>query len=252
MLSAQSLTKSFGGNRAVDDVSFTIEEGTITGLIGPNGAGKTTLFNCLAGLFPPTSGRLTLDGNRVDGLSPDRIFARGLARTFQIPRPFPEMTVLENVLVAPRGQHGERFWANWLTPSRVAAEERALIDEARRWIAFVGLTHLVDQPARVLSGGQRKLLELARVLVAKPRLILLDEPGAGVNPTLLEMIVERIAALNRQGVTFLIIEHNMDLVTSLCRPVMVMAQGRLLTTGDAGEVSRDPRVIEAYLGGAVA
>jgi branched-chain amino acid transport system ATP-binding protein len=252
MLSAQSLSKSFGGNRAVDDVSFTIEEGTITGLIGPNGAGKTTLFNCLTGLFPPTSGSLSLDGVRIDGLSPDRIFARGLARTFQIPRPFPEMTVLENVMVAPLGQRGERFWANWFTPRRVGAQERALIAEARHWIAFVGLSHLADQPARVLSGGQRKLLELARVLVAKPRLILLDEPGAGVNPALLETIVERIATLNRQGVTFLIIEHNMDLVMSLCRPVMVMAQGRLLTSGPADEVSRDPRVIEAYLGGAIA
>jgi branched-chain amino acid transport system ATP-binding protein len=252
MLSAQSLSKSFGGNRAVDDVSFTIEEGTITGLIGPNGAGKTTLFNCLTGLFPPTSGSLSLEGVRIDGLSPDRIFARGLARTFQIPRPFPEMTVLENVMVAPLGQRGERFWANWFTPRRVAAQERALIAEARHWIAFVGLSRLADQPARVLSGGQRKLLELARVLVAKPRLILLDEPGAGVNPALLETIVERIATLNRQGVTFLIIEHNMDLVMSLCRPVMVMAQGRLLTSGPAEEVSRDPRVIEAYLGGAIA
>jgi branched-chain amino acid transport system ATP-binding protein len=252
MLSAQSLTKSFGGNRAVDDVSFTIEEGTITGLIGPNGAGKTTLFNCVAGLHAPSSGELKLEGDRIDGLSPDRIFARGLARTFQIPRPFPDMTVLENVMVAPLDQHGERFWANWFTPGRVAAQERAAIAQARHWIDFVGLSHLTEQPARVLSGGQRKLLELARVLVAKPRLILLDEPGAGVNPALLETIVERIVALNRQGVTFLIIEHNMDLVMSLCRPIMVMAQGKLLTTGTAEAVSRNPQVIEAYLGGAIA
>src|SRR3712207_1180939 len=252
MLTAHSLTKSFGGNRAVDGVSFTIEEGSITGLIGPNGAGKTTLFNCLAGLFPPTSGSLALDGERIDGLSPDRIFARGLARTFQIPRPFPEMTVLENVLVAPLGQRGERFWSNWLAPGRVAAQERALIGEARRWIEFVGLSQLADRPARVLSGGQRKLLELARVLVAKPRLILLDEPGAGVNPRLLETIVEKITALNRQGVTFLIIEHNMDLVMSLCRPVLVMAAGRLLLSGTPDVVRGDPRVIEAYLGGVAA
>jgi branched-chain amino acid transport system ATP-binding protein len=252
MLTARSITKDFGGNRAVDDVSFTIEEGTITGLIGPNGAGKTTLFNCLAGLFPPTSGTLALEGERIDRLSPDRIFARGLARTFQIPRPFPDMTVLENVMVAPLHQRGERFWANWFTPGRVAAEERALVAEARHWIDFVGLSHLGDQPARVLSGGQRKLLELARILVAKPRLILLDEPGAGVNPTLLEAIVDRIVTLNRQGVTFLIIEHNMDLVMNLCSPIMVMAQGRLLMSGTAREVREDPRVIEAYLGGAAA
>jgi branched-chain amino acid transport system ATP-binding protein len=252
MLSAQSLTKSFGGNRAVDGVSFTLENGTITGLIGPNGAGKTTLFNCVAGLHAPSSGALRLEGERIDGLSPDRIFARGLARTFQIPRPFPDMTVLENVMLAPLDQQGERFWANWLMPGRVAAQERAVIAQARHWIDFVGLSQLADQPARILSGGQRKLLELARVLVAKPRLILLDEPGAGVNPALLETIVERIVALNRQGVTFLIIEHNMDLVMSLCRPILVMAQGKLLTTGTAEEVSRDPRVIDAYLGGAIA
>ncbi len=252
MLTARSITKDFGGIRAVDGVSFTIEEGTITGLIGPNGAGKTTLFNCLAGLYPPTAGSLVLDGERVDGLAPDRIFAKGLARTFQIPRPFPEMTVLENVMVAPLGQRGELFWTNWLTPRRVAAEERALAAAARHWIDFMGLSHLADRPARILSGGQRKLLELARVLVAQPRLILLDEPGAGVNPTLLEAIVDRIVALNRQGITFLIIEHNMDLVMSLCSPIMVMAQGRLLTTGTAHEVSVDPRVVEAYLGGALA
>jgi branched-chain amino acid transport system ATP-binding protein len=252
MLEATALTKSFGGNRAVDGVSFTVERGTITGLIGPNGAGKTTLFNCLAGLLRPTSGALALEGRRIDGLAPDAVFRRGLARTFQIPRPFPEMTVLENVMVAPLGQAGERFWANWLLPGRVARQERAVAERARHWIDFVGLSGLAHQPARVLSGGQRKLLELARVLVAEPRLILLDEPGAGVNPTLLDQIVERIAALNRQGVTFLIIEHNMDLVMSLCRPVLVMAQGRLLASGTAAEVRADPRVVEAYLGGAIA
>jgi branched-chain amino acid transport system ATP-binding protein len=252
MLTAHAISKSFGGHRAVDAVSFTIERGTITGLIGPNGAGKTTLFNCLAGLIAPTSGRIELDRARIDGLSPARIFRKGLARTFQIPRPFPQMTVLENVMVASQGQSGERFWTNWFMPGAVAAEERRLAARARHWIDFVGLSHLADEPARVLSGGQRKLLELARVLVADPRLILLDEPGAGVNPQLLDAIVERIVALNKQGVTFLIIEHNMDLVMSLCRPIMVMAQGQLLMTGTAEEVRSDPRVVEAYLGGAAA
>jgi branched-chain amino acid transport system ATP-binding protein len=229
-----------------------IEEGTITGLIGPNGAGKTTLFNCLAGLMPLTSGSLTFEGARLDGLTPAQIFAHGVARTFQIPRPFPEMTVLENVMVAPLGQRGERFWTNWVSPAAVAAQERALTEKALGWIDFVGLSRLAHDPARVLSGGQRKLLELARVLVADPRLILLDEPGAGVNPALLDTIVEKIVALNRQGVTFLIIEHNMDLVMNLCRLVLVMAQGRLLMTGTGEEVRADPRVIEAYLGGAPA
>jgi branched-chain amino acid transport system ATP-binding protein len=252
MLKASSVSKSFGGNRAVAEVSFTVDRGTITGLIGPNGAGKTTLFNCLAGSLRLDSGRLELDGDPIHRLSPDHVFRKGLARTFQIPRPFPEMTVLENVMLAPLNQKGERFWANWFMPGSVATQERALAERSRHWIEFVGLSALADQPARVLSGGQRKLLELARVLVAEPRIILLDEPGAGVNPALLETIVERIGVLNRKGVTFLIIEHNMDLVMNLCRPVMVMAQGRLLTTGPPDAVRRDPRVIDAYLGGAAA
>lgn len=252
MLVAQNLVRAFGGHRAVDGVSFTLARGTITGLIGPNGAGKTTLFNLLAGALAPTSGTLTLDGERLDGRRPDAVFARGIARTFQIPRPFPEMTVLENVLVAPTGQRGERFWANWIAPAAVARQEAANRDRARRWLDFVGLDRLRDEPARVLSGGQRKLLELARVLVAEPKVILLDEPGAGVAPALLELIVEKIAALNAAGTTFLVIEHNMDLVMSLCRPILVMAAGRLLLEGTADAVRADPRVVDAYLGGVAA
>lgn len=248
MLVAEGLSKAFGGPPVVDGVSFTLTSGSITGLIGPNGAGKTTLFNLIAGSLRPDSGRLTLDGTRIDGMRPDEVFACGLARTFQIPRPFPAMTVLENVMLAPRGQVGERFWTNWLRPGAVAAEERALRERAMHWLDFVGLARLAQEPASVLSGGQRKLLELARVLVAAPRLILLDEPGAGVAPPLLATIMEKIAALNAGGTTFLIIEHNMDLVMTLCRPVMVMAQGRLLMQGTPEEVRRDPRVIEAYLG----
>jgi branched-chain amino acid transport system ATP-binding protein len=248
MLVASGLTKGFGGPPVVDGVSFTLARGTVTGLIGPNGAGKTTLFNLIAGAYRPGAGTLTLDGARIDGLRPDAVFARGLARTFQIPRPFPAMTVLENVMLAPRHQAGERFWANWLRPAAVAAEERRIRDAARRWLDFVGLSRLAAEPARVLSGGQRKLLELARVLVAEPRLILLDEPGAGVAPPLLAIIMEKIAELNARGTTFLVIEHNMDLVATLCRPVLVMAAGRLLMEGTPEEVTRDPRVVEAYLG----
>jgi branched-chain amino acid transport system ATP-binding protein len=249
-LMAGEVTKVFGGNRAVDGVSFSLARGAIGGLIGPNGAGKTTLFNCLTGFMKPSAGRVVLDGHDIAGAPPSRVFAAGLARTFQIPRPFPEMSVLENVMLAPTHQLGERFWANWLRPGAVAAQERRTHDAAMHWLEFVGLAALADQPARVLSGGQRKLLELARVMVADPKLVLLDEPGAGVNPALLDQIVDKVAALNRQGVTFLIIEHNMDLVMTLCRPVMVMAQGRLLMAGDAATVLRDPRVIEAYLGDA--
>jgi branched-chain amino acid transport system ATP-binding protein len=248
MLEARGVVKAFGGHRAVDGVSFTLEPGRITGLIGPNGAGKTTLFNLLAGAMAPSAGEILLEGQPIGGLRPDAIFARGLARTFQIPRPFPAMTVLENVMLAPRHQAGERFWANWITPARVAAEERRHREAAMHWLDFVGLARLAQQPARVLSGGQRKLLELARVLVAEPRLILLDEPGAGVAPALLETIMEKIAALHARGASFLIIEHNMDLVMSLCRPVLVMAQGKLLMEGEPDAVRHDPRVIEAYLG----
>jgi len=248
MLIAEGLTKGFGGPLIVDRVSFTLPRGCIMGLIGPNGAGKTTLFNCLAGSLRPEAGTLTLDGTRIERLRPDEVFARGMARTFQIPRPFPAMTVLENVMLAPQAQLGERFWANWFQAGSVAAQERALRERARHWINFVGLSHLIQQPARVLSGGQRKLLELARVLVAEPKLILLDEPAAGVAPPLLAIIMEKIAALNALGTSFLIIEHNMELVMSLCRPVMVLAQGRKLLEGAPEEVRRDPRVIEAYLG----
>jgi branched-chain amino acid transport system ATP-binding protein len=248
LLQVQGLSKRFGGHAAVREVSFTLAEGCIAGLIGPNGAGKTTLFNGLAGALKPSSGRVLLRGRDITGLRPDEVFHAGLARTFQIPRPFPEMTVLDNVMLAPAGQLGERFWANWLRPAQVRAQEARTLAAARHWLDFVGLSALEHQPARVLSGGQRKLLELARVMVAEPRLVLLDEPGAGVNPALLQQIVERIAMLNRQGVSFLVIEHNMDLVARLCHPVMVMAQGELLTSGPADAVLSDPRVVEAYLG----
>lgn len=247
-LTAKEVTKSFGGHRAVDRFSFTLARGAIGGLVGPNGAGKTTLFNCLAGALQPSSGQVQLDGRDITGAAPDRVFAAGLARTFQIPRPFPEMSVLDNVMLAPRGQLGERFWTNWLRPRAVAQQERAVQAAAQHWLDFVGLSALAAEPARVLSGGQRKLLELARVMVAEPKLVLLDEPGAGVNPALLDQIVDRVAELNRQGVTFLVIEHNMDLVATLCNPVMVMAQGRMLAQGPADTVLRDERVVQAYLG----
>jgi branched-chain amino acid transport system ATP-binding protein len=250
MLVLHEVVKAFGGHRAVDGVSFTLERDRITGLIGPNGAGKTTLFNLVAGAHRATAGRIALEGRNITGLPPHRVFAAGLGRTFQIPRPFAAMSVLENVMLAPRGQAGEVFWRNWFAPRVVAAREREVRERALHWLDFVGLAALAAEPARVLSGGQRKLLELARVMVAEPALVLLDEPGAGVNPALLETIVDRIAALHRQGTSFLIIEHNMDLVASLCDPVLVMAQGRLLASGSAREVLGDPRVVEAYLGGA--
>jgi branched-chain amino acid transport system ATP-binding protein len=250
MLELQHVTRRFGGHAAVLDVSLRVETGSLTGLIGPNGAGKSTLFNLVAGALAPSTGRILLDGGRIDGEPPHRVLARGVARTFQIPRPFPAMTVLENVMLAARGQRGERFWANWTQAAVVAAEERRHRDRAYALLEFLDLAGHAGHAARVLSGGQRKLLELARALMTEPRLLLLDEPAAGVSPALLETLVDRIGALNRQGVTILVIEHNLDVVMGLCRSVVVMAGGALLAAGEPDAVRRDPRVIDAYLGGA--
>jgi branched-chain amino acid transport system ATP-binding protein len=250
MLELQHVTRRFGGHAAVLDVSLEVVAGSVTGLIGPNGAGKSTLFNLVAGALAPSAGRILLDGRRLDGEPSHRVAARGVARTFQVPRPFPAMTVLENVMLAAPRQLGERFWTNWTRPAAVAGEERRHRDRALALLDFLDLGAHASQPARVLSGGQRKLLELGRALMTEPRLLLLDEPAAGVSPALLETLVDRIGALNRQGVTILVIEHNLDVVMELCRPVLVMVGGALLAAGDPDAVRADPRVIDAYLGGA--
>jgi branched-chain amino acid transport system ATP-binding protein len=249
VLEIDGVTKRFGAHRAVDGISFRVRPGTITGLIGPNGAGKTTMFNLIAGALRPSAGRIALGGDRLDGGPPHRALRAGIARTFQIPRPFAAMTVLENVMLAGAHQPGERFWMNWLQPGTVAAGERVLRKRAQELLEFIGLSTVAGAPARTLSGGQRKLLELARALMTRPRVLLLDEPAAGVNPALMDVIAERIIALNRAGMTVLMIEHNLDLVTRLCRTVLVMASGRLLLEGDPEAVRADPRVVEAYLGG---
>jgi branched-chain amino acid transport system ATP-binding protein len=251
-LSARDVVKRFGGLAAVDGVSFDLRAGEILGLIGPNGAGKTTLFDCLAGSQTPTAGTISLGETRIDTLAPHRRIGAGLARTFQIPRPFPELSVLDNVLLGRQRQAGERILPNWLTPGRVRREEKDARQKARALIDFVSLSRLADAPARTLSGGQRKLLELARVLMADPSVILLDEPAAGVNPSLLETIIERIVELNRDGMTFLLIEHNMDMVTRLCGRVIVMAAGKVICEGTPEAVSRDAAVVDAYLGGIAA
>jgi branched-chain amino acid transport system ATP-binding protein len=248
LLEIDHVVKTFGALRAVDDVSLRVRQASITGLIGPNGAGKTTLFNAIAGTSRPDSGQIRLAGRSIERLRADQVFHCGLGRTFQIPRPLGNLSVLENLLLVPYRQSGEKFWNTWLRRGRIRQEEAAHREKAREVIEFVGLSRLSDDPARILSGGQQKLLELARILMVDPAIILLDEPAAGVNPVLLESLVERIVALHRRGVTFLVIEHNMDLVMQLCDPVVVMAQGRVVVEGPPAEVRADVRVIDAYLG----
>lgn len=250
VLIAKNVVRRFGGLHAVDDVSFDVRRGEILGLIGPNGAGKTTMFDLLAGNVLPSSGDIVLNGVTVSGEAAHRRIGRGLGRTFQIPRPLANLSLVENVMLAAQGQTGESLLANFLRPFRVAAEERAAEEKAMELLDFVSLLRLAHEPARVLSGGQRKLLELARVMMADPAIVLLDEPAAGVNATLLEVIIDRIREINSRGVTFLLIEHNIDMVTRLCHRVLVMAGGQLICEGAAADVARDPRVIEAYLGGA--
>ncbi len=250
-LSIQSVSRSFGGVQAVRDCSFEIESGSITALIGPNGAGKTTLFNMVAGLFPPSSGRIEYYGQDVTGLPAHRLFHLGIVRTFQIPHEFSRLSVLDNLMLVPAGQVGENLFVSWLRWGRVQRQERAIRDRAEEVLAFLRLDALRDELAGNLSGGQKKLLELGRTMMAEPRLVLLDEPAAGVNRTLLGTLTEAIVRLNRErGYTFCIVEHDMDMVGKLCDPVIVMAEGRVLTQGGMAEILRNEQVLEAYLGSA--
>jgi branched-chain amino acid transport system ATP-binding protein len=249
LLEVRGLGKAFGGIRAVHGVDLEVAAGGVTGLIGPNGAGKSTLFNLIAGALPPDAGSIRLAGEDVTGLPPHLLFAKGLVRTFQIPRPFQRLSLLENLLVVPVGGPTERLSAAWLQRRRIAAREAGLRERAMATLRLLALDRLADEPAGELSGGQKKLLELGRVMMAEPRLVLLDEIGAGVNRTLLADLASHIERLNREaGVTFLLIEHDMDLIARLCDPVVVMAEGQVLMRGPMEEIRRDPRVIEAYLG----
>jgi branched-chain amino acid transport system ATP-binding protein len=249
ILEVRGLEKRFGGNRAVDGATFNVLPASITGLIGPNGAGKTTCFNCIAGALKPDGGRVVFDGEDITGWPSYRVYARGLARTFQIPQEFGGLSVLENLMLAPLEQSGERIWDSWLRPGRVAREERANIIRAREVLGIVELERLADDRSDSLSGGQRKLLELARVLMGRPRMILLDEPSAGVNPTLMHRLVQDIKQLRESlAITFLVVAHDMDLVTRLCDRLVVMTAGRVLTEGTPDEVLADHAVREAYLG----
>ncbi|WP_424948290.1 ABC transporter ATP-binding protein [Candidatus Spongiihabitans sp.] len=249
MIRVDSLHKHFGGLRAVDNATLEIQQGAITGLIGPNGAGKTTLFNVIAGVYTPTSGHIYLDGEDITGLPPHQLFAKGLIRTFQIAHEFSSLTVRENFMMVPGMQSGERLMSAWLRRAAMRRQERHIRDQAQQVIEFLHLAQVADELAGNLSGGQKKLLELGRTMMTDAKVVLLDEVGAGVNRTLLNDIGDAIIRLNRErGYTFCMIEHDMAFITRLCDPVIVMAEGSVLTEGSAAEVKADERVIEAYLG----
>ncbi|MEM7394426.1 MAG: ABC transporter ATP-binding protein [Verrucomicrobiota bacterium] len=249
MIEIKDVHLHFGGIRAVDGASFSIEKGSITGLIGPNGAGKTTLFNVIAGHYRPTSGQVYLDGDDITGLKPHELFGRGLLRTFQIAHEFSSLTVRENLMMVPAGQSGESLLDAWLRPSKVKAEEEAVRERANDVIEFLEIGHVADEIAGNLSGGQKKLLELGRTMMVDAKIVFLDEVGAGVNRTLLGTITDSIRRLQQERCyTFCVIEHDMEMISKLCDPVVVMAEGKVLCQGTAEEVMSNEQVIEAYLG----
>ena len=249
MIEVKNLHRHFGGFRAVDGATLEIETGSITGLVGPNGAGKTTLFNVIAGVLPPTSGEVFMAGENITGLEPHRLFHKGLLRTFQIAHEFSSMTCRENLMMVPGGQTGETLWNTWFGRKRIADEERALRAKADEVLEFLTIEHLADHKAGQVSGGQKKLLELGRTMMVDARIVFLDEVGAGVNRTLLNTIGDAILRLNKErGYTFCMIEHDMDFIGRLCDPVIVMAEGKVLSKGTIDEIKADERVIEAYLG----
>lgn len=241
LLEINNLTKSFGGLMAVHNCTFSVEEGSITALIGPNGAGKTTVFNLISGILPIDSGRLIFNGERIEALPPHKITRKGLSRTFQISRDLMEMSVIENLIV-----HSPTQGLLDLLKGSILKQE---LDQAMDLLDFVGITHLAHAKAKSLSYGQKKLMEFAATLMTEPRMILLDEPAGGINPALLENIMNKIIEVNKRGVTFLIVEHNMDVVMNLCDPVIVMAYGEVLAQGTPDAVQNNPQVLEAYLGG---
>jgi neutral amino acid transport system ATP-binding protein len=248
ILSATGLSKSFGGLRAVNEAKIYVGKGTITGLIGPNGAGKTTLFNLLSNFIRPDKGEVIFDSEPIHHLQPYQIALQGCVRTFQVARVLSRLTVLENMLLATQKQTGENFIQLWFQRGQVRQEERENKERAMEILKSVGLAAKAQDYAGALSGGQRKLLEMARALMTCPKLILLDEPAAGVNPTLIGQICEHILNWNKQGISFLIIEHNMDVIMSLCNHVWVLAEGTNLADGTPEEIQTNSEVLEAYLG----
>jgi neutral amino acid transport system ATP-binding protein len=240
LLEIQALSKRFGGIVAVDGCSFSVEEGSITALIGPNGAGKTTVFNIISGLIKPDEGKILFEDSPINGLQPHRITRKGVSRTFQMSRDLKEMTVVENLVIqSPTSGFKDLFMGSVLNHER---------EKAMELLEFVGISHLAEEKAKNLSYGQKKLMEFTATLMTDPKLVLLDEPAGGVNPALMHDILARITMLNKRGVTFLIVEHNMDVVMNLCMPVVVMAYGKVIAQGPPQEIQMNRAVLEAYLG----
>ena len=249
LLEVENVVRRFGGVRAVDGASFEVERDSITGLIGPNGAGKSTLFGIIAGVLKPDSGRISFDGRRIERRPAYRIARAGVVRTYQSARVLTRMTVLDNLMLASFGHPGERLSGIALRPRASRARERDLHAQARELLALVGLQSYEREYAGTLSGGQRKLLDLVRVLMLRPSLVLLDEPMAGVSPTLRTQLLEHIVAMRRdRGITFLIVEHDLDFVMQAAERVVVMNQGRVLVVGSPDEVRANEQVVDAYLG----
>ncbi|TXH41633.1 MAG: ABC transporter ATP-binding protein [Burkholderiaceae bacterium] len=249
MIRVENLHKHFGGFHAVDGASLEIRTGSITGLIGPNGAGKTTLFNVIAGRYEATSGHVFMDGEDITGLPPHKLFDKGLLRTFQIAHEFGSMTVRENLMMVPPRQTGEKLWNALFSRGQVAEEEERIRQKADEVLEFLTISHIADQKAGMISGGQKKLVELGRTMMVDAKIVFLDEVGAGVNRTLLNTIGDAIVRLNKErGYTFCVIEHDMDFIGRMCNPVICMAEGKVLAEGTVDQVKNDERVIEAYLG----
>ncbi|MCC6467415.1 MAG: ABC transporter ATP-binding protein [Alphaproteobacteria bacterium] len=248
LLEVRGLKRSFYGVHALNGVDLTVEAGRITGLIGPNGAGKTTLFNCVSGVVPPDSGTVTFDRTNITGWRPDRIASVGLVRTFQIARGFPRLSVFENLLLYGDHQPGESVRTALLRPAAALKREDELVARAAGIARRLNLTRVLNDPAAALSGGQKKLMEIGRVLMAEPKLILLDEPVAGVNPSLTREIAEHLRGLTSEGLTILLIEHHMDTIAQLCDHVVVMAEGRNLAEGSFAAMAANEAVQEAYMG----
>ena len=248
LLVAEGLSKSFGGIKAVDNARIEVQKGSITGLIGPNGAGKTTLFNLLSNFITPDCGRVTFEQQKIHHLPSHEIAQQGFIRTFQVARVLSRLSVVENMLLAAPQQTGENFFKVWFQQPKLRKEERQNKEKAMSVLESVGLADKAYDYAGALSGGQRKLLEMARTLMSDPKLILLDEPAAGVNPTLIKQICQHIVNWNQEGISFLIIEHNMDVIMSLCDRVWVLAEGTNLAEGTPEEIQNNDAVLQAYLG----